>query len=215
MAVKPILFSTPMVQAILDGRKTMTRRIVKPRYRDDESGFQVITRTSDGACVRVEKIDLNESGIFADGSERYVNEPYQPGDILYVRETWNINKSGSIEEWNYRYKADGDENWWLSAWRPSIHMPKAAARIWLRVNAVKAEHLQQISQDDMMLEGCWPGCADCIEHGGCYLPDVCGYVRDAWVKLWDGQYADSDFSWNSNPWVWVISFEQIEKPEVK
>ena len=128
-SMKPILFNTEMVRAILDGRKTVTRRVVKPRYRDDEAGFQVIT-TRTGEFVRIEKVDENECGIFQDGTERHVNPPYRPGDILWVRETWR--KTGVLIQ-PYAYRADedrlhlvGEDGQRLSVmyrWRPSIHMP--------------------------------------------------------------------------------------------
>lgn len=126
MATKPILFNTQMVRAILDGRKTCTRRIVKPQPTA-HYGVQ---------CIK---------------------PPYQPGDILYVRETWSLRFDGE----KYFYRADKntsrEEKRLLDyndvKWRPSIHMPKEAARIWLKVTNVRVERLQDISGEDLIKEG--------------------------------------------------------------
>ena len=189
--MKPILFNTEMVRAILDGRKTQTRRILKPKYRENEYGFQVITNLHDGKFIRVEYYDEYEE------TTRHMEAPYNPGDVLYVRETWaKYNTSGKVI---YRADADGRD---LAAhynehgnreacWRPSIHMPKEAARIFLRVKDVRAEQLKEMSANDAMDEG---------------FTDW-----NEFAKLWDRTIKPEDidkFGWNANPWVWVIEFEK-------
>lgn len=213
--IKPILFNTEMVRAILDGNKTVTRRIVKPRYRDDESGFQVITNAHAGEFIRVEKVDENECGIFADGTERTVSPPFDICDILWVRETW-------CDRWlpdgylkgadRYGYKADSNPTfgYWgksnetqsdcFEKWRPSIHMPKQAARIFLRVTGVRAERLQDISEEQIAKEGVVVG----LQHQN--------YFMDLWNSTIKKQDIDR-YGWDANPWVWVIEFERCEKPE--
>lgn len=173
MATKPILFNTQMVRAILDGRKTCTRRIVKPQP----------TAHYGTQCIK---------------------PPYQPGDILYVRETWSLRFDGE----KYFYKADKntsrEEKRLLDyndvKWRPSIHMPKEAARIWLKVTNVRVERLQNITEDGAEVEGCFDYTSTALG-----FPDV-----------WDSTIKKSDldrYGWNTNPWVWVIKFERCEKPK--
>ena len=231
MSTKPILFNTEMVQAILEGRKTVTRRLVKPRYRDDECGFQIITNAHTGEFVRVEKISDQGSGIFPDGSERHVPPPAYPGNILYVRETWM--KDGG----KYYYRADFESDWLepcetLSGgypahcrsgcencqaesqrirWKPSIHMPKEAARIFLRVKNVRVERLQDITADECPMEGVWPLAA-------CTVGERDTYYRSKFAELWDSTIKPADiatYGWDANPWVWVIKFEKINKEEVE
>ncbi len=156
--MKPILFSTPMVQAILDGRKTMTRRIRKP-----------LTLT-----------------------------PYKPGDILWVRETWYQHYDGS-----YAYRASAPEN---TGWKPSIFMPHEAARIFLRVTDVRAERVQDITEEDAKAEGCMPTILDGV---------VFISAKGEFHAIWDNLNAKRGFGWDANPWVWVISFEQISEQEAK
>lgn len=225
--VLPILFNTEMVQAILEGRKTVTRRLVKPRYRDDEYGFQVVTRKN-GEFVRIEKINDGGSGLFADGTERIVNPPCVAGDILYIRETWNICSMWSTgNRVTFIYRADEDEE--KSArtvsvsdktfdkygkmmhgsspdWRPSIHMPKEAARIFLKVKDVRVECLQDVTDEDAYKEGAGAGDV-CYQAGGRILE---------FAKIWNSTIKKNDieqYGWNANPWVWVIEFERYEKPE--
>mgnify|MGYP000312022057 CR=1 FL=1 len=199
MAVKGILFNTEMVRAILDGRKTCTRRIVKPQPTT-HYGVQ---------CIK---------------------PPYQPGDILYVRETWNLRFDGE----KYFYKADKntsrEEKRLLdyndARWHPSIHMPKEAARIWLKVKNVRVERLQEMKPVDVIKEGAYPDCWDCLntyEESGsqcCYGTEEecsqCDGVMMEWEKLWNSTIKKTDidrYGWDVNPWVWVIEFERCEKPK--
>ena len=203
----PILFSTEMVRAILDGRKTMTRRVIK--NHDIISRFDI---DIDGSIVAY--IDQETGDCFS--PEKLC--PYQPGDKLWVRETW-------CDEWkdpdgftgNYLYRADGIEVYHVdgagkSPWRPSIHMPKEAARIWLEVTNVMAERLQEISEDDARAEGCITY-HDKIGDGK--FDDVIEFdltARDAFTELWNNTIKKKDidtYGWDANPWVWVISFKRI------
>lgn len=231
--LKPILFNTDMVKAIMDGRKTVTRRLFKLKYRDDESGFQVVT-TMSGKFVRVEKLSENGSAIFPDGSERFVNPPFSAGDILYVRETWCKGKVDYGEEPDGRCvpfisQCPGEDDFIPKelairegigiedvVWKPSIFMPKEAARIFLRVKRVSVERLQKCGEG-------W--CID-IEKEGVKTPqDPILYVNDdryhaalraEMKKLWDSTIKPSEldtYGWDANPWVWVIEFERISKEE--
>lgn len=206
MAIKPILFNTEMVRAILDGRKDATRRIVKGFIPDDAVwGYTAFTPKGYISC----------RGTFADGyGEKFFKLPCEPGDILYVRETWKKAPNGYYyyEDWQRNDIAD------VTKWKPSIHMPKEAARIWLKVTDVRAERLQDIDEDGAVKEGIpWSECRNCKAPFGC---DACageGYDEiDAFAELWDStiKKIDLDFyGWNANPWVWVIEFERCEKPE--
>ena len=213
MAIKPILFNTEMVRAILDGRKTCTRRLIKPQPDKKHIyplGF--VTDSTEKKEVGCFGFAANEYG----GSIQYVKPPYRyaPGDILYVRETWKKAPNGYYyyEDWQRNDIAD------VTKWKPSINMPKEAARIWLKVTDVRAERLQDIDEDGAVKEGIpWSECRNCKAPFGC---DACageGYDEiDAFAELWDStiKKIDLDFyGWNANPWVWVIEFERCEKPE--
>ena len=159
MAIKPILFNTEMVRAILDGRKSCTRRLVKTR-RKDACGFYV-TRKTDGTFAGIYEYD--ESEIMFDNP---LEPLYQPGDILYVRETvWQKighyldidgeTKPSWYNEFKYVASDEKPETGWNYSWakRPSIHMPKEAARIWLKVTDVRVERLQEITEAGAEAEG--------------------------------------------------------------
>ena len=195
MAIRPILFNGEMVRAILDGRKTCTRRIVKTR-RKDACGFYV-TKSPDGSFTGVYEYDEDERMF-----ENPLFPPYKPGDILYVRETWDWDPDNEVAK-PYYYKADGDlrpEGYKGMGWSPSIHMPKEAARIWLRVTNVRVERLQDITDNEAEAEGFTD-----------YTSTALGFAY-----TWDHTIKKSDFDrygWAANPWVWVIQFERCEKPE--
>ena len=193
--MKPILFNTEMVKAILEGRKTVTRRVIKPKYRDDEHGWTV--------CIN-SYTHLVDDVAYTDGEgacTRSMKPPYQVGDILYVRETWIESAFGyvyrasdysTIEEWA------GEE----IKWKPSIFMPKEAARIFLEVTNVRAEKLLEMSADDAIKEGCRP-----------VLGESAWSARDNFEELWDSTVSGKDYEkykWSSNPWVWVIEFKKIQ-----
>ena len=211
--MKPILFNTEMVKAILNNSKTTTRRVIKPHYRDGESGFQVVTRRN-GEFVRVEKVDENECGIFADGTEHYVNPPYLPGDILYVRETYSeIEIVGHPETRKRYYRADGNYPDCIP-WRPSIFMPKEAARIFLKVTDVKAERLQDITNAGAFAEGCnGRGLGPNSGCDGSLSTEGYDFSIEKFETIWDSTIKKSDigrYGWDANPWVWVISFKKLE-----
>ncbi len=212
--VLPILFNTEMVRAILDGRKSCTRRLVKIR-RKDACGFYV-TKKSDGTFSGIYEYDENESMF-----DNPLMPPYQPGDILYVRETWKKAPNGYYyyEDWQRDDIAD------VTKWKPSIHMPKEAARIWLKVTDVRVERLQEMKPVDVIKEGAYPDCWDCLNTYGesgsqcCYGTEEqcsqCDEVMMEWEKLWTSTIKKSDldcYGWDANPWVWVIEFERCAKP---
>lgn len=223
MAIKPILFNTEMVRAILDGRKTCTRRVVKTR-RKDACGFYV-TKFPDGSFAGIYEYDEDERMF-----ENSLKPPYMPEDILYIRETWGEGYA----EGTYIYKADDKlaelpafEKTSKILYHPSIHMPKEAARIWLKVTNVRVERLQEITEDETFEEGLdfTPPCLHltgenyCDIDGPCtskvkYCDMSCGELFGE--VLWNNTIKKSDidrYGWNANPWVWVIDFERCEKPE--
>ena len=209
MAIKPILFNTEMVRAILDGKKTCIRRILKGAIPDDAMwGYTMFTPKG---CVSCRGVYADEYG------EKFFRLPYQQGDILYVRETWQFlyelddNEQPVEETGKYYYAATDitlfntyvDENGVKHdyvPWRPSIHMPKEAARIWLKVTDVRVERLQDMTDDDAEAEGCFDYTSTALG-----FPDV-----------WDSTIKKSDldrYGWDANPWVWVIEFERCDKPK--
>lgn len=210
MAIKPILFNTEMVRAILDGRKTCTRRLVKPQPDEKHTyplGF--VTDSTEKKEVGCFGFGINEYG----GSIQYAKPPYgyAPGDILYVRETWSELSSG------YEYKADGENIDHLGnmiKWHPSIHMPKEAARIWLKVTDVRVERLQDVTEDGAKAEGA-------IDNRGfIHSPeneyDSIHTTREHFAEIWNNTIKKPDldrYGWDANPWVWVIEFERCEKPK--
>ena len=220
MAIKPILFNTEMVRAILDGRKTCTRRLVKPQPKSklcykfagsDSDTWGYPNRTAHEIWGEEFKLpnDITEEEL----SKRW-NPPYHTDDILYVRETWcglPVNEAGHMRGHTiYYYKADGElrPKGWRGTWHPSIHMPKEAARIWLKVTDVRVERLQEITSEQICREGVE------VEY-----PHVLNgeEKRYAFSRLWDSTIKKSDldrYGWNASPWVWVIEFERCEKPEV-
>lgn len=201
MKLIPILFSTPMVQAILSGNKSMTRRKCKYQYWSFH-----------------ELIDVNKNGI-TQKVDREVSCPYgQPGDVLWVREKFcNINFPEIDPEYYFFTQAldaeDYDPKEWT--WKPSIHMPFEACRIFLRVKEIRVERLQDITQKDAICEGIilannlhfdvpasitiWK---DYTSEGNYFQREDYSF-RSLWISI---NGADS---WNANPWVWVISFERI------
>lgn len=233
MAIKPILFNTEMVRAILDGRKTCTRRLVKPQPKSklcytfagsDSDTWGYPNRTAHEIWGEEFKLpnDITEEEL----SKRW-NPPYHTDDILYVRETWcglPVNEAGHMRGHTiYYYKADGElrPKGWRGTWHPSIHMPKEAARIWLKVTDVRVERLQSITIEGAIREGAEGekcphtnvgafGCTDCMDTGWIEPPQV------EFMQIWNSTIKKSDidcYGWDANPWVWVIEFERCEKPE--
>lgn len=204
MAIKPILFNTEMVRAILDGRKSCTRRLVKflPGENPRWTGY-----TKDGLMLHNGK---NEPCIR--------KAPYQPGDILYVRETWS---PVFVRPRRYLYKVECKEGENLPIkWHPSIHMPKKAARIWLKVTDVRVERLQEITPNGAESEGVGNLFYDDIGYGeknyGTEVDPEYGIAKEQFAWLWESTIKKSDldrYGWDANPWVWAIEFERCEKPE--
>ena len=201
--VKPILFNTDMVRASLDGRKTVTRRCMKPQPQ----GY----------------FEVNDNPLYiydmSFGNGR-IYPPYQQDDIMYVKETWHKykkrigkGKSCYMAEF-YGYKAsianseDSDEKW-----RPSIHMPKEAVRIWLKVIGVRVERLQDITEKQAKAEGFEPVMS--TKDSSFYTPWQ-GPPVENFKYFWNYTIKKKDlplYGWNANPWVWVIEFEQCKKTE--
>ena len=193
--VLPILFNTEMVRAILDGRKDATRRIVKGFIPDDAVwGYTAFTPKGYISC----------RGTFADGyGEKFFKLPCEPGNILYVRETWKKAPNGYYyyEDWQRNDIAD------VTKWKPSIHMPKEAARIWLKVTDVRVARSQEITIDGIRNEG--------ISSMAVHAGDMEIALKE-WKNLWNSTIKKTDldsYGWDANPWVWVIEFERCEKPE--
>lgn len=241
MSVKPILFNTDGIRAILDGRKSVTRRVVKGLPTYYHLGKPIMDWDLSG-CYQ------DENGNFCYDVQTNVDDyasfplkpPYRPGEILWVRETWlpvrYRKPSRAIpngwKEIDFLYRADGElanSNGTPVRWRPSIHMPREAARIFLRVTGVRVERLQEITMEDIRREGSVPSCAMCAFNEAkpvgikcqkaimrsidCALenqfPD-CGFR-----STWDSTIKPADrerYGWAANPWVWVIAFERCGKP---
>lgn len=206
--MKPMLFNSQMVRAILDGHKSVTRRIIKPQPTyspnyglawNGQAYGTGLPPTLKGAAYNFRKA-----------------APYQPGDILYVRETW-AQPYGA----GYKYAADYGEHDIVEAdhgnvsvsknmikWHPSIHMPRDAARIFLSVKSVHVEQLQDITEDQAEKEGFYRG--SLLEGSNLMV-----LPRGAFASLWDQTIKRSEvdaFGWNANPWVWVIEFERCDHP---
>lgn len=190
MAIKPILFNTEMVRAILGGRKTCTRRLIK-------HNVDAMLNIS----YHKEHPEVEDKQIIS----KLCLPPYQPGDVLYVRETWSEWTGGYVyKAWSSPFPQAGA--YLEEKWHPSIHMPKDAARIWLKVTEVRVERLQDIDGKGCVKEG--------IEEEP--LKDIGDeFVKGMFHDLWDSTIKKSDldrYGWNANPWVWVIEFEPCEEP---
>lgn len=211
--MKPILFNTEMVRSILEGRKTVTRRAIRPQ--------------PEGRPIRMTENSCYPGCYAIEGTPRVIRPPYQPVDILYVRETWN-------GDWcdHYIYKADGGSAKAAGytaepKWRPSIHMPKEAARLFLRVKGVRVERLGDITDDQCEAEGVvgWTkdgklykyAPADPEGDGPAWKWQDCPTIpQEAMRRAWDSTIKPNDratYGWEANPWVWVIEFERISKDE--
>jgi len=215
---KPIIFNSEMIRAILDGRKTQTRRVIKlkdgfcdPYWSEDNQEFLCYSEDDDGDKWGGHKL----------------NCPYgKPGDELWVRETWKpIRQDPDDGEWTVEYKTGNKVNvgrmWPVEGhykeidlserlaeeyedkgympWKPSIHMPRGASRIQLLVTDVRVERVQDISNKDAQAEGVDDSLGKTIMTS-----------KELFHELWDSINADRGYSWESNPWVWVIEFEVKE-----
>jgi hypothetical protein len=236
--MKPILFNTEMVMAILDNRKTVTRRLIKPKYSNthlemftNKYGTRLIELQND---VEGETFGKNEDGstwrkLLGMRETECDHKPYQVGDILYVRETFCKNQN------QYFYKADNICNGCTEdgtclprgiekhitcklceslsgfiKWKPSLHMPRVAARIFLKVKDVRVERLSDMAIKDMITEG--------VNTDG--LITSSGIIKyrviNRWEELWDSTIKKSElnkYGRDANPYVWVIEFERISKEE--
>lgn len=200
--MKPILFNTGMTRAILEGRKTVTRRVVKPQPMLDGHLWKL------GGAAWSDSV-LSVHVLF--GHSLYNRAPYQPGDVLWVRETF-----AQPAKHIFWYKADFKLQNIL--WRPSIHMPREAARLFLMVTSVRVERLQAITEDDAEAEGAekmYPY-TDPETGETAFLLHQNGTFRAGFSQIWDNTIKSADRTtcgWEANPWVWVIEFEQISKEE--
>lgn len=214
---RPIIFNTQMVQAIINGNKKITRRVIKVR------GFEWI---HEDKFVHVEHPKEGVSEIWwdvirggptcVDQDYDYMKCPYgKPGDLLYVRETWIDNVEKCMDDFgvvdthepSIRFRANSmdeqiiNEREWN--WKPSIYMPKQIARIWLKVKDVRVERAQDITVEDMIAEG--------LSTKYREFDAECD-LRNKWWQLWDfinGKRDGGIYSWDSNPWVWVVEFEVV------
>lgn len=206
MAIKPILFNSEMVRAILDGRKSCTRRICKDANECTVPDMEFYNADKRTYAVHnfADKKHTEQLSI----AERTC--PICPGDILYVRETWKKAPNGYYyyEDWQKDDIAD------VTKWKPSIHMPKEAARIWLKVTDVRVERLQEITEEGAKKEGA-------IDNRGfIHSPDneydSVHTAREHFAEIWDSTIKKSGldrYGWSANPYVWVIEFERCEKPK--
>jgi hypothetical protein len=223
--VKPILFNTEMVKAIMEGRKTVTRRIIKNKYSnaniewfEDKYGKRLVYMQNDSPK---DIIHDNGSRTCYLKSYKEILQPYKVGDILYVRETWC--KDGE----SYFFKADTDMDEAIIymaindlKWKPSIHMPKEAARIFLKVTNVRVERLQDITEEGAIKEGIRAYTKDEKVYNYALNEEQYPWIvmpREPitpFCKLWNSTIKKDQlnkYSWQANPWVWVIEFERIEK----
>lgn len=198
--IKPILFNGDMVCAILNGRKSVTRRLIKPQPTG-----KVYHRTGYRENYWVEEKETSTA--------TYISKlmmPYQPGDILYVRETWTNTGLGYLYAADYNNHSAvpvGERVYWsknMIKWRPSIHMPKEAARLFLKVKSVSAQRLQDFlcCRDEIIKEG--------------VLFDDYEKTKSRFKSLWNSTVKQEDvatFGFDANPWVWAVEFERCEKPE--
>lgn len=197
---RPLLVSAEMVRAILDGRKTQTRRVVRNQSRALHLGME--TPEFRASVIR--------------------RCPYgQPGDRLWVRETWIIGHDDGNGGWSVLrptghsnregrvfYRASFDEpdpnKGGRMLWRPSIHMPRWASRITLEVTGVRVERLQELSELDAVAEGLDP------VHPGEHKWQTTPFARTRYAELWDSLNEKRGYGWETNPWIWVIEFRRLE-----
>lgn len=218
---KPILFNTEMVQAILSNRKTITRRLIKPQPPEGYDYSQGLSN------LFYAKFLNSNSEIFLSKTPYMapcLNE--EVGDILYVRETWQTGYKGNVDEngdglLEYLYRADGDDisvGYSNGKWKPSIHMPKKAARIFLKVTDIRVERLQDITEEQAIKEGVGNLFIDHIAYSGEEKYNAPSKRETLAIEqfelLWNSTIKKQDldrYGWEANPWVWVIEFERVEE----
>ncbi len=226
MADRPILFSGPMVRAILGGRKTQTRRLFKPAPPDwvnhcEEvqrfnmrqewvpAGLWWWTETDASGQLALRRWPVDEYG------QRYAIKPaFAKGDRLWVRETWCWAALGG-----YDARDDGGEVWYRAsddgecdgAWKPSIHMPRRCSRLTLIVTDVRVERLQDIGEADAIAEGAGQYSSTTKLHRDRpYDPSLNGHYREGFSELWEGLNAKRGFGWDANPWVVAVTFDAVK-----
>lgn len=192
---KPILFNTEMVKAILNGNKTQTRRIIKPHPIQPEKGSYFDSFAGGPQWNWWSKDHRQYLG-------QIIKCPYEIGQKLWIRETWFDEFKALYPQRKtkriFHYKASVlDKS--VFKWKPSIFMPKEACRLWLEITNIRAEKLQNITPEDII-------------HEGCTIPRVTAKTcfRGDWIKLWNSINEKRGYSWESNPWVWVIEFKKIK-----
>ena len=216
--IKPTLFNTEMVRAIQDGTKTATRRVVKQLA---DVGFPPDTQfwvSPHSGLIYWGGIDKK---LLISGEP--VIEPYHSGDILYVRETWcDIwNENGTWLDYGYAVDGEPNTDYWgvfrngvpikSFKWRPSIHMPREAARIFLRVTGVRVERLWEITEEQARAEGLYRG------WKATETSTMATTAKQAFMWVWDSTIKPADrtlYGWMFNPWVWVIEFERCEEVSI-
>jgi len=211
MKERPIIFSGPMVRALLDGSKTQTRRVVKPigahhifQFRGEEAAHGADEPTGEWAWCRAERV-----------VSEHIRCPYgKPGDRLWVRETFAHMYRGNAApearcDDDVAYKADGftPDEYAYGSWKPPIHMPRWASRITLEVTGVHVERLQDISEADALAEGIEVGPSGFHVDGGRHFHAAS--ARESYASLWDSLNAARGFGWDVNPWVWVVQFRRL------
>jgi len=197
---RPILFAGAMVRALLDGSKTQTRRVVKLPHANPLGQWEPATfggedggRTASGTTIPA------QGGIWHTRTGDSLTCPYgQPGDRLWVRETWAPHPDFTAASHYAVYRADPECEYDVDRWRPSIHMPRWASRILLEIVSVRVERLQDISVEEIEAEGVVTSDADIMQHG-------CRARVLDWIRLWES----TGGSWDANPWVWVVEFKRV------
>lgn len=216
---RPIIFSGEMVRAILDGRKTQTRRVVKTEMGYCPELWQITFKKKDGKGY----------WLYPNAKEAVIADcPYgKPGDRLWVRETFacafgpNRDEADTPENYKFLYKADSQPCDLTGAWKPSIHMPRKASRITLELTDIRVEPLQRITEADAVAEGIdrpWRPEGQALDYWRDYstpqsrVSDIQGVInaRASFKTLWDIINAKRGFGWEANPWVWVIGFKVLE-----
>jgi hypothetical protein len=225
---KPILFSTPMVRAILDGKKTMTRRVIKPQSQYPPMQMAVGYHAGEWHEWRpADKADIVTGSRW--GAQ--IKCPYgKPGDILWVRETW-CDPTSDQSGYPILYKADMPMHWDANEtehgeevtlraedykWRSSMFMPKEVCRIKLKITDIRAERLRDITEKDAKAEGIRSYWAEPHEDTSPFVGaakelgmDLCFTRVEAFQQLWDFLNLKRGYGWNTNPWVWVVCFEKV------
>ena len=221
MMEKPILFNTEMVQAILKGNKTSTRRPIKRTPCNDEPCGYGFWKDYSEHDKRWYIKDYTHAPVWWT-LEEYISKfsIYHIGDTIWVRETWQESEcfDNNIKG-KYCYRANDEENDFANEfkvkWRPSIHMPKTAARLFLKVTDIRIERLQDITEDGAKGEGIRSFTKDDVvfkysSTDEFVWQDAPRTAKEAFEKLWDSCGYKSPKSWPFNPWVWVIEFEKMK-----